>query len=316
MRGGHNSGRKISIVKQIKSILVPYFIFDTLISAYTIVMSDLHTPANLLPDALTALKGILTLNGTSVLWFLPCLFLSKLAFILFRKTKVFAYPLTAVLAIAGLLLPCLSPYLLVLWRSAVGLGFFTLGFYGANLFRKKAHPLLLCGATAVFAVAALWNGVTRMISSNYANPLLFVISSVLGSYVMIQVCGRIADAVKATNKCLRLFAWWGKNTMIILCTHSVLIDLLRLLDYKGFGNIFSAWQNGDYAAYGCLLPRLGFWEMFVLCGIVMAIECALIPLCNRFFGPLFGKFQKTEESGRKCRIDFKNKEKNPHANDV
>ncbi len=282
-RGGGGGGERTlqDVASRVKlraaaSTLIPYFIFDSLFALYTGVIGHLDAPREILPALLSSARSILTLNGTTVTWFLPALLLAKVAFVLISRSRALALPLTAAIFLAGLLVPC-PPYCAVLWRAAVGLGFFTMGVLLAPIAMKKWRLLPTIALAALFVPIALANGSVGIVSLSFGNPVRFVAAALLGSALVVQVSIRLAHAFCGEGKrapVLRLLARFGESSLVILCTHPFLIEPLRLLDYKLFGS---------------LLPRCGAAEPIVFAALVMALECAVIPLAHRPFAPLFGR---------------------------
>ena len=66
---------------------------------------------------------------------------------------------------------------------------------------------------------------------------------------------------------IRLLEYWGKNSIKILCLHGFIIEIIRLVDYKIFGNV---------------LVCMGRWEGVVFTRIIMIILTSSMPLINKF----------------------------------
>jgi fucose 4-O-acetylase-like acetyltransferase len=134
---------------------------------------------------------------------------------------------------------------------------------------KKCKNIMLGLLAILFFVVALINEPVDMSTMQYGNILLYIISSVSGSYLLVQICIRLCS--------IRLFVSierLGRNFVIVLRLHFFVIEILRLLDSKLLGNV---------------LPRLGLAEGIVLGGIVTIIIYSVIPICNCYFGFIFEK---------------------------
>lgn len=113
------------------------------------------------------------------------------------------------------------------------------------------------------------NGMVSMVNMQYGNIMLYVINSVIGSFILIQ----LSLNTLLTNRFYKVKVL-GKNSIIVLCTHMFIVEIIRLMDYKLFNNI---------------LPTLGYMEGFVFRAIVLTVIYMLIPLCNHYFKIIFGK---------------------------
>ena len=90
------------LIKKIKSLIIPYFLFS-----FCSMALDFHFvpagPENLIPDFKLHLLQTFTLQGYSVMWFLPVTFIAEvIVFLIYRKTKLSAVTLvTIILSFAG-----------------------------------------------------------------------------------------------------------------------------------------------------------------------------------------------------------------------
>ena len=159
-------------------------------------------------------------------------------------------------------------YLLVLWRVFVGMGFFAAGYHGKQLLTQKANIPALLLISGAFLYLALQNGMVSLVSLRFSNPVLYTVTGLLGSYLLIQISMRLRE-----NRVTDVMIYFGKNTSVILCTHIFVVEIVRLLDYKLFDNA---------------LYRFGIFEGFVFGGIVMAAMHLAIIICRRYFWYLFG----------------------------
>ena len=261
----------INIKKTCLKLLIPYFVFEILFKLFLLI---LQRPDDFLENLCNTLfKTILPLHGITVTWFLPCqlivyILAASVLMIIPQKYSQYAVVIFTVLFLLGLIFPINEAYIVVLMRALIGVGFFAIGYYGRILFEKKVNLIVLLISFSAFIGLAITNGMLSLVNMNLSNPILYVINGALGSYILFQCCLRMKE-----NRLTKGIAYLGKNTIIILCTHMFAVEAIRLLDYKLFNNI---------------LHCFGFFEGFVFGGIVIAVMCLLIPLCNRYFWFLFG----------------------------
>ena len=134
---------KVFVQKKAKSILIPYVAFSILSILASAILDFSSFPEYLW----TSLLQTISLYGISVLWFLPTLFISEIAFFFIKqrtspKTAVFVNLVVGVLAICGnelyhryytvtddYLTLFLSYLLTVLIRSGIAITFLAIGYY-------------------------------------------------------------------------------------------------------------------------------------------------------------------------------------------
>lgn len=110
-----------------------------------------------------------------------------------------------------------------------------------------------------------------MLGRVYGNYVLFCLDALLGTWLIIQFYQLLASA--RLERYAEMVTWFGRNSIVMVCTSLYAIDILRLVDYKLFGNI---------------LPRLGSAEGLLLCMLSMTVEAAAIIVFNKFLWFTFG----------------------------
>lgn len=254
---------KINLPKQTRSLLMPYLIFDGLFAVFLYVSSGFQ-------DLLSKAISILSLTGVTATWFLPCLFICEGLFVLLKFTNKFRLPIITVFLVFGLLSPKF-PNLIVLQRAFVGLGFFAVGYYAPLLFSKLHKWYFQIIALALFLLSTLFNDPVSIVDLKFSDPFLYVMSSLSGSYLLIQLSYFIGKFSLNSNK---LLIYLGQNTLIVLCTHMFYVEAIRMIDYKLFNNI---------------LYNFSYFEGLLFGIIVVALEIITIFISNRYLWLLFGK---------------------------
>lgn len=275
-KADREKGFHLNLCKKIKARLIPYFVFEILFACYLCL-------AQYLADGLTidfAVKKFLAIfnfTGLHTTWFLPCLLLVEIIFSMLMKAG--KGPCTAVmigLMLVGLLVPKPSGYQVVLLRCFVACGFFAMGFVAHPWWTQKQHPAIVAVAAVIYGLLAAKNGLVSIVSCTFENAALYVLNSLLGTFVLLQLsmglhqtCGQM--------RIISGLAYIGRNSIIVLCTQSFVIEVIRLVDYKLLHSF---------------LPQLGYGEGFVFCTLVMLIEIPTMIIGRKYYPPLFGMQEK------------------------
>ncbi len=249
-----------------KTLLLPYVLYNTL---YQLLVGSLRViggaPAK--ETILLQLMNVVYLRG-SAMWFLPVMFLASCLFLATVNRKWVNISVSAAALAAGVFLKTSNDFLAALLNACVGLSFITIGFYAVDIFttkRKIVYPAVIF-LLSLFPVFV--NKTVSIASRTFHNPLLYLLNSCAGTWVVYQLCMHLEKTAPG-----RLLRYWGANSIKILCFHSFVIQVIRLLDYKLFEDI---------------LPRLGMWEGAVFTGIIMAILTCTMPVINRLLNWSFG----------------------------
>lgn len=252
--------------KKVKRLLIPYFFFATATAIALCVLGR-----RTLEDFGTYMWRIVTLQGINAMWFLPCFLAVELIFIAANRTKR-ATACNAVIALAGMMAVCFP----VLRQAApgiqkviIGSAFMSLGVLCAKIYTAPIKFPLWIGCVVLHLALAIPNDRVDMAYGIYGNPILYYVNGLLGTFVVIQ-----GFACLEKSRLGSLIVWFGENSMIVLCTSSPVIEILRLMDYKLANSV---------------LPSLGTAEGIILCALAMLMEVFIILFCNRYLSVLFGK---------------------------
>lgn len=255
----------VVIGKKAGRLLVPYFAFSIINCCVLCVIGRKS-----LGDFGTYLYRIFALQGINAMWFIPCFLFSELVFMGLAHSKypAAARALGSAIGLCAVSFPVLAECLPMLQRLIVGVSFICLGSLLAQVYAMGVKFPVCCLMFALHILLSSANGQVDLAYGVYNNPFLYYVNGLLGTFVLIRLYHFIDKSIVGSSLC-RI----GRNTMPILCTSSFVIEILRLADYKLFGNC---------------LPALGIMEGPVLCAIVIAAEILIIRLCNRYLYFLFG----------------------------
>lgn len=251
-----------------RKLLIPYFIFDTLFCLFITVLG--RDNGVIAQFTHSFIRVILPLKGITATWYLPCILLVLCTFVLiikFLKKPLQIYFIVVVFSISLLLEP--MDLLIPLWRSFIGLGFFAVGFFGKRIFEYRVNICIWVIVGMVYLLLSEKNGMVSLVALRYANPFLYVVNGLLGSYLLYQCCLRISKRTWTEP-----IAYIGQNSIVVLCTHMFFIECIRLFDYKLFGNVLYTFGLVEGVAFG---------------GLVLLISIPVIAISNKYFRKFFGK---------------------------
>lgn len=291
----------------IKSLGVPYLAFSVIGTFFKTACIFLkHKPSAKIWDTfLSYFYDSLFLKGVNSMWFIPTLFIGELIFFwLVRSPKV----IKALYAVAGLFAVSLSAVIntafspggmfalqpgdtydnVIRLSNAVCKGFSAAWFLGAGYIiyifysRLKEAGIKLISGVILSSVNLVLSQINTGVDFNQmkegAYPYLFYICGITGSVGAILLLDFITSYIK-----LDFLDYWGKNSLIVMCTHTVLG--MRTVVYEG-------WKKVGY------IPNTGNLEYICECLVVLAIllmiEYTMTEIINSRFPFLIGKSRRTE----------------------
>lgn len=262
--------------KRILQLGIPYIVFSLAISAY-------YSLGQMISDRpveiLKYLISIITMHGVESMWFIPCIFVAELllGLVLCHGRNVrYVVGCFAVFTIAFITLFSDNMpeneflRLLIVW--SVGFLFEYIGMLVAR-YRviERTNPTIVLLLAVAGVVLAEINGPIGMAALDFKNGILTVFNASITSIAILNI---LAYFDKIVHHRLKFLSFLGKDSIVVLCTNNLLIEIFRLLDYKLTGNVFL---------------RLGLPGSFLFATIIMALEGMLISLSHTRLGFLFGK---------------------------
>lgn len=278
---------KAFLKRKLSSIFIPYILFSIL----TIIASAILDYASF-PDYLwTSLIETVSLHGVSVLWFLPALFLSEIAFYFIKKHT--SLKGSAIASVIVLILSILSNelyhryftatdtyfnyfincFIIVVIRTGFAITFLAIGFYfhhaiSGQTLSTGIYLLLGAGFFVLNQILGFKNGGVDLNQLVFNDYLLYYLAALTGT--MFILC--LSNALPA----LPPLTYMGKNSLIIMATH---------MNCRFFGACFLI---ADMVLK--FLPQAGLLGYYIIVTICMAaLEWIAITIINRFFPFLAGK---------------------------
>lgn len=215
------SAKDINVKECFFNILYPYFTFSIFVLIKDFLKCILIERRIISGLIVNDFIKFFLFEGYGTLWFLPVMFFAEVLFIeIFKnsnyKTTKYILKMTILLLII-LLLNKLSIFK-YFTKIFISLFFLAVGYLlerTKNLFQKKINIEILLLILLAFMPFSILNGKVDMHYCIYNNLLLYVIISLINSILIILIFKNL----KLNSKVLEFF---GKNSLIIMITHSVL----------------------------------------------------------------------------------------------
>lgn len=259
---------KTTIIKKFKSLMIPYILFGLV---FFIFKAKFNLAINLTID--NYILSLLTTSNLGALWFLPTLFIIEVIFSILNRSKLHDFIKIAIIVVLFLIglngnNYYINPYIIVLYRSLVGFGFFMLGNYAFKYIKKIEVSYLIIFLIFLLSInLSLKNECVDLWGLVFNNKVLYVISSLVGSLVIVLFFKKISD--KFEN--IKLLNYIALNSLIIMSTHQIVLDIINKM-------------TGDWS-YSTIIG-------FIVCMIIIIIEIPIIYLINKYLPFMIGRFKK------------------------
>ncbi len=291
----------VYVSKLSKSLVIPYISFSVigiLSKTLKVVLKHKDTAKIIKVFREYALDSIF-LKGINSMWFLPTIFIGEIIFFwLIRSPKVIKglYAVLALFSLRGAVIcekyivalpayghhittgECLIRLLHALSKGITAAWFLGAGYIIYKLYRhiKERHIKFIIGVSFTVLnviLSQINSGVDFNLLDAGQRPYLFYICGIIGSIGAIALLDFISSYARLT-----FLNYWGKNSLIVMCTHTVLG--IRTILYNGWGKY----------AY---MPKEGNLEYLFACFMVlvimMMVEYSLVEIINTRFPFLIGK---------------------------
>lgn len=295
--GEENKETGIIWKRKLKAIMIPYVSFSLIYLVIDLLYLWLKPGSITLAGVGSRALDAVTLNGISVLWFLPALFFGECLFLLLRKHRnhVWTVGIGVVLAIAvSILQPLfkefypaqknipimLLGYLITLvFRCGIAIAFLTFGYYIHPFLQKKRQKgelrsgqikelLLAAGFMLLNIAVSFQNGRVDLNTLSFSHPVLYFSGAFSGSLAVILLCKNI--------KACRPLAYLGINSLIIMVTHLDGRVMITAINTANWINQF--------------VTRAKVYVLYLNIAIVVTLlELLLIYIINHYLCFLIGK---------------------------
>ena len=280
------------IMSKLKSLIYPYLTLSIIVILWHFVFYCIIFK-NRIPEKSTAEVIYLTVTtyGYHALWFLPCLFLASVLYLLVRKYKIqhfLCLSLTIVLSI-----PLVNDFFnfskvtIYFYRLLVAVTFI---YYGNLLYiaLKQAivKKILLACSLILSALSVVcyfffsqFFPTVNVSSGIIGNPYLFYLFALANAYSIIVICKQVFR-----NQAKGVFTFLGKNSLIIMALH---MDITVEIGWLIVGRIPIA-LNQTLSSLIVILIE------FILCYVIIRIINNRFPFIVHFPGKWFAKKNRQE----------------------
>lgn len=215
---------KISILKLIRSLVVPYLIFSIVNILFDFMFKGLYTDKSQVNQMI---YGFLAGWGNGATWFLIALFIAEvlIKYIFMVKNVIIRHIVVVALFFIAIIINNKFIILITLNRALIGAGFIYVGYYIDQLMNTDLiYWWAVIAINVINVCLAELNGRVDLCHLSFGNPILYILSSVLGSIGIILLCIKISSF-----KC-KLISFIGRNSLIVQCTHTKLITIFSLFN--------------------------------------------------------------------------------------
>ena len=252
------------ILRRTKQLLIPYFVFGGILILF---FQMLHLVGGEPHTYKEQLFSLITLQGIESLWFLPCYWLAELTFLLvILRLPDYAKACFVILGMVILTLVLNFDLLKTgtgkfMLKILIGVIFMCIGSIAARLHLLEKMKLchVLIGGIIGF-LSAEYNGFVGISALRLQCVGLFFFNATILSFCILALF-RLYEQ----RGSLKIIDYFGKNTLVVVCTNNIIIECLRLLDYKLASNF---------------LLSSGLAGGIIMAIIVAGIEVIYISLCK------------------------------------
>lgn len=177
---------------------------------------------------------IITLQGVESMWFLPVYLFSEILFLLLAKYRRILYYSGILVLILLFFIVRFEyfpwPYALIV-KTLMGFVFFIGGYLLASSQLIRRPFIYLVPLWVIGLCCAYFNGFASF--AELHNPVLYLLSGLFISAFVLYFSLLLESKQSSINKVLNYF---GRDTLLILCTNNLIIESIRLADYKITGS--------------------------------------------------------------------------------
>lgn len=270
------------IIRRLYTAGIPYFIFGFVLAGFYSILNILaHQPISLE----SRLFEVFSFQGIDSLWFLPIYVFADIVVMCIEginNVYIKKYFRLTVKASAFVIACFLQTYMTVwyfdiFYKVMLGICFIEIGILISKYRIIEKLPLWSTGLFLfVGFICSQVNGEVEMSATKIGNPAIYFPCAILTSIAIMRLF-KIIEEKKWTI--LKYIEEYGKNTIVLLATNNLIIETVRLFDYKLFGNI---------------LIKLDMIGSIIFTAFLIIVEWLIIQISKGPFALIFGHIKKEE----------------------
>lgn len=210
------------LVSKFKSLMLPYIVTELICIPLYYWKGGYHVSdiSWIVIDSafLYMTKGLAT-------WFLLGLFIAEIIYYLlvkYLRNQHLVMAISVLGFVISIIVPVSNRHLWLLIRSLHMMFFIMLGHQFSLFFQKKRGLVSNLSILTVFLVSALLNEEISVASLTCGNEVLYLLSSITGSALLITLSQYISKSnFKIVEHIKKHMILWGQETVIVLCTHLI-----------------------------------------------------------------------------------------------
>ncbi len=230
------------LIRKIKGLLYPYFLWNLILFLFWAIFdSDNHS---IIKGFIGIFYGICDheyLDWGMMMWFIPCLFCAE---IIYKFIDYKAKHKTLIILIITLIAAIYNTYIRIKLPWSINISLFMIFFFHIgvisfkhiNRFATKQIVLIIPILIAIYITSSKINGEIYSELGIFKNPILYIISSLSGTYMFIFLFKTIR---------INILKLVGANTLIIMILHLRTYTIIKafelyILKHNYSENILSA----------------------------------------------------------------------------
>ena len=241
---------------------IPYIVFCLSYTMFMLLLSLYSSGWS--PETIRQLKNHLKNTffffGLQSMWFIPVYFYSVMIYDFFIcesgiKTKAVTILIAATILLKGHSLFELNSVSRIIGKIVEALVFLQIGAF-LYRFQNRVDAGFAIVCFVFFSFLGIWNGFVSMNFEFGKNPVLFFINA---SVLSVAICYLFKIISHLCPLSVRSFlALYGQYSIAILVTNNIIIEIIRLLDYKLTGDFFLVHGNSGNLLFAALLVLLEY----------------------------------------------------------
>lgn len=220
--------------KRFRQLAIPYTVFCLILALY---FSLLQWISGEFITMSFYMGQIFTLRGILALWFLPCYaFAEVLSAMIIQISRYLCVIPFSLFFLCYYGLNIESIYIANVVRMLLGCVMVLLGYFLQKWDVISKCPIVMALILlSIGSILSQFEGHTAMHALYLGNLFVYFITFLIMSISLFSIF-KYMEIKYADSKLSHFLTFWGTNSIVVLCTHNLFLEIFRLLDYKLFNH--------------------------------------------------------------------------------